>query len=534
MTVLARTFDEATTRFATRRALVWPGGSISYQDLAVVVDEAAGGLAALGVGPGQLVALSLPSGPAYVAAYLAASHLGATVTGFNPRYVADERRKVAAQAQPDLVMTTAEQAADWDATSAPAAPGPSRDRAATPSRTSTGRAAAQGDVPRVLVVDDPAPGADPRRTLLAELRDGAATRPPPLEHRDDAVEAVVFTSGTTGTPKGAMFTSAQIAAITEGDTGGNWGEGGAQLVATGLSHVGFMTKLAGSLQTGATLHLLPRWRAAEALEVIARERIAYIGGVAAQVSLLLGVPDFDRHDLSAVQGLIIGGGPSPAALVTAARQRFGAGYSVRYSSTESGGLGTLTAFDAPDAETLETVGRPRPGTEVAIRDPATGRPLDGGEVGRICLRSGAVMAGYWRDPDATAASLVDGWLLTDDLGWIGDDGCLRVSGRLTEMYIRGGYNVFPQEVEAALAHHPSVASVAVAPRPSDVMGEVGVAVVVPCPGVTPPTAAELRDFAADRLAAYKLPEAVVVVDALPLTSMDKLDRRALRGLVADP
>lgn len=171
---------------------------------------------------------------------------------------------------------------------------------------------------------------------------------------------------------------------------------------------------------------------------------------------------------------------------------------------------------------------------MAIRDPATGRPLDGGEVGRICLRSGAVMAGYWRDPDATAASLVDGWLLTDDLGWIGDDGCLRVSGRLTEMYIRGGYNVFPQEVEAALAHHPSVASVAVAPRSSDVMGEVGVAVVVPRSGVTPPTAAELRDFAADRLAAYKLPEAVVVVDALPLTSMDKLDRRALRGLVADP
>ena len=102
VTVLARTFDEASSRFGSRPALVWPGGAISYQDLAVVIDEAAGGLAALGVGPGQLVALALPSGPAYVAAYLAASHLGATVTGFNPRYVADERRKVAAQAQPDL------------------------------------------------------------------------------------------------------------------------------------------------------------------------------------------------------------------------------------------------------------------------------------------------------------------------------------------------------------------------------------------------------------------------------------------------
>jgi acyl-CoA synthetase (AMP-forming)/AMP-acid ligase II len=510
VSVLLATLERASTDFADRTALAWPGGTLGYEDLRVVVEEVAGGLAAHGVGPGQLVALSLPSGPEYVIAYLAAARLGAAVTGINPRFVVGERWQVVQRAVPDLVVAT------------PALVEGLEDH-------------------RTLLVDTldltrpPEPDADPRATLLRDLRPAgprSAPWPPPPPSDPAAVETVVFTSGTTGTPKGATFTSAQIAAITAGDTGGSWGHGGAQLVATGLPHVGFMTKLAGLLQAGATMHLLPRWRAADALTVIARERIRYVGGVAAQVSLLLGVPDFDRHDLSAVEGLIVGGGPSPAALVAAARARFGAGYSVRYSSTESGGLGTMTAFDAPDAETLETVGRPRPGTEVAIRG-TDGAVLPAGEVGRICLRSGTVMAGYWNDPEATAASLDDGWLLTDDLGWVGDDGCLRVSGRLTEMYIRGGYNVFPQEVESALLHHPAVASVAVAPRPSEVMGEVGVAVVVPRPGAEPPTAADLRSFAADRLAAYKLPEDVVVVDALPLTSMDKLDRRALARLVDD-
>ena len=140
------------------------------------------------------------------------------------------------------------------------------------------------------------------------------------------------------------------------------------------------------------------------------------------------------------------------------------------------------------------------------------------------------MIGYWRDPERTAATIdADGWLHTSDLGELDDNGCLRIVGRTNDMYIRGGYNVHPLEVESVLMEHPAVAAVAIAPRPDDVMGEIGVAVVVP--RGAPPTLDDLRTFATERLASYKLPEAIRIVDALPITSMEKLDRNELKHLV---
>jgi acyl-CoA synthetase (AMP-forming)/AMP-acid ligase II len=164
--------------------------------------------------------------------------------------------------------------------------------------------------------------------------------------------------------------------------------------------------------------------------------------------------------------------------------------------------------------------------EVAVRD-ADRRPAPAGEVCELWLRSPTQMAGYWRDPGATAAAIVDGWLRTGDLARIDERGLVRLAGRAREMFVRGGYNVYPAEVEAALAAHPAVAEVAVVPRPDPVLGEVGVAVVVPRDPSAPPPLADLRAFLDGRLAAYKAPEAVRVVDALPLTAMQKVDRRAL-------
>ena len=476
MSVLAGVSREAARRFPDRVALVSGRRSITYAELDVLADRAAAGLAARGVRAGDLVVLLLPNGPDYVVTYLALARLHAVATGVNPRYTDAERAAVLERADAALVLTEDDLPQEWP----------------------------------------------------------QATPPDPGPAHDDLVETVVFTSGTTGTPKGAVFTSRQIRAITEMDTGGVWGEGGPQLVATPLPHIGFMTKLAGHLKSGSTMHLLARWRAADALRLIAEERIPYVGGVAAQISLLLRQPEFDDYDFSHVKGLIVGAGPSPAAVVREARERFGAGYSIRYSSTESGGLGTLTAFDAPEDEALHTVGRPRPGTELQIRDPETGEVLPAGTTGQICLRSPAVMDRYWNDPEATAVALdAERWLRTGDLGRIGEDGCLRITGRISEMYIRGGFNVYPLEVEGVLLEHPAVASVAVVPRPDPVMGEIGVAVVVPMPGVDPPTLDDLRSFAADRLAPHKLPEAIRVVDELPLTKMEKLDRRALAHSEAD-
>ncbi|MEX2393501.1 MAG: fatty acid--CoA ligase family protein, partial [Actinomycetota bacterium] len=249
--------------------------------------------------------------------------------------------------------------------------------------------------------------------------------------------------------------------------------------------------------------------------------------IGAQIALMLRLPNFDGYDTSSVKAIIVGGGPSPAALIEEARARFGAAYSVRYSSTESGGVGTLTAFDAPDSEALFTVGRPREGIDLIVRDDE-GNPVDPGEVGEVTLRSPAAMSEYWNDPEETANTLKDGWLYTKDLGYIDERGCLRLAGRGKEMFIRGGYNVYPMEIEAVLSAHPKVGHVAVVPRPDPVMSEIGVAVVVPRPGSEAPTLDELRAFASDKLAAYKLPEAIRIADELPLNAMQKVDRKRLQ------
>ncbi|MCU1354384.1 MAG: AMP-dependent synthetase and ligase [Acidimicrobiales bacterium] len=472
---------EAARRFGDRPAFVDPDGrTTSYAALHERSDEVAAGLAGRGVGPGSVVALTLASDTSYVIGYLAAAKVGAAAAGINPRLSPAERAGCLEVAGPDVVLEHAD------------------------------------DVAALAV------------------RGG---RPDPLTADPDRPVAIVFTSGTTGQPRGAWFTDRQLAAVWASDAGAGWGDHRPvpTLAATQFAHVGFTTKLPWYLALGMTTHLLARWRAADVLDVVERERIATIGGVAPQVALLLRDPDLDRRDLACVQSLVVGGAPSPPALVEEARRRFGAGYSIRYSSTESGGIGTGTRLDAPDREALHTVGVPRQGVAVTIGDDAGG-PVDPGAVGEVWLQSGAVMAGYWRDPAGTAEVLgADGWLRTGDLGLVDPStGALVLVGRKKEMFIRGGYNVFPVEVEAVLGRHPAVRAVAVVPRPDDVMGEIGVAVVVASDPDAPPTLADLRAHAVDDLARHKLPEDLVVVDDLPLTAMQKLDRRALTALVAVP
>jgi acyl-CoA synthetase (AMP-forming)/AMP-acid ligase II len=174
-----------------------------------------------------------------------------------------------------------------------------------------------------------------------------------------------------------------------------------------------------------------------------------------------------------------------------------------------------------------TVGRPQAGTQVEIRDEA-GVPVQDGAIGRIYVHGPCVMRGYWRDQERTAEVLTaDGWLASSDLGHRDPEGNLVLAGRLSDMYIRGGYNVHPLQVEQVLAEHPAVSEAAVVGAPAAVLGEIGVAFVVPSPDAPPPTLDELRAWCKDRLADYKRPDRLVLVDALPLTSMMKIDKAAL-------
>ncbi|MBM3676125.1 MAG: acyl--CoA ligase [Actinobacteria bacterium] len=485
---------EAARRFGDATAYVAPAGwPLSFEDLDRVSNEVATGLARQGLGPGDVLALVLPPGPEYLLAYLAAAKLGAITTGVNDRLAPAERDAVIGLAGPRLVL---------------AAPGlaPTTDA-------------------EVVEVEAGTSVAD----TVAALRvaDGEIAEPAP---DPDRAVAIVFTSGTTGLPKGALYTNRQLAFITRTDVGDAWGGGTRSLSGTSFAHLGFMTKLAGNLQRGSTTFILTRWRAHDALELLERERMATVAGVPTQLALMLRDPDFDRFDLESVRFIMVGGGPVTPGLAEEARARFDAALATRYSCTEAG-IGLGTTFDDPAEDAVMSVGRPHAAVDLALLD-EDDRPVTGGAVGQVCLRSPAVMAGYWRDPEATrAAFTADGFVRTGDLGWLDEQGRLRLVGRSKEMYVRGGYNVYPVEVEAVLSEHPAVGAVAVVPRPDDVMGEIGVAVVVSRPGSTPPSLEDLRAFARERVAAYKLPEAVAVLDALPLTAGEKIDRAALRRVL---
>ncbi len=497
--MLPATTREAARRFADATAYVTASGwPVTYRDLDRVSDEVAVGMALRGVREGDVVALVLPPGPEYLFSYVAAAKIGAITAGVNDRLAPAERDAVVALARPRLVIT-----------------GPDLLRSAP------------GGADVVVTAT---------AASLGELLDSVRARddsPPELTSDPERAVAIIFTSGTTGLPKGALYGNRQLEFITRTDVGDAWGGGGRGFMGTSFAHLGFMTKLPGNLRRGGVNFMMTRWRADAALRLLAEQHMTTVSGVPTQLALMLRQPDFDAYDLDSVHFIVVGGGPITPGLAQEARARFHAKLATRYSCTEAG-IGLGTAFDDPEEDAVVSVGRPHPSVDLAVLDPDD-RPVPAGEVGQVCLRSPAVMTGYWHDEAQTEAAFTpSGHVRTGDLGWIDDRGRLRLVGRSKEMYVRGGYNVYPVEVEAVLSTHPRVAAVAVVPRPDPVMGEIGVACVVARDSTEPVTLAELREFATDRLAAYKLPEGLRIVDSLPLTAGEKVDRRSLAALVEAP
>ena len=315
--MLDRTLRAAAERWGPAPAYVaTQGWTVSYADLDRLAGEVAVGLAERGLREGDVLALVLPPTPEYLIAYLAAARLGATTAGVNARLTPDERTAVLARAGASLVLATPD--------------------LAPPEAVTVERAEAFDDLLAAVRV----PGGDA----------------PELDDDPERPVAIVFTSGTTGLPKGAVFAGRQLQAITDIDTGGAWGGGGPTMAGTSFAALGPMTKLPGVLMRGGVTHLVDRWRAVDALALIEQERLSGIGGIPTQIALMLRHPAFDTTDVSSVKALILGGGPATAALVREARERFECALSVRYSCTEAG-IGLGTAFDAPpeDAEVLSLI-----------------------------------------------------------------------------------------------------------------------------------------------------------------------------------
>ncbi len=474
--------------------------SLTFSQWNRAADGAAGLLAGRGVVRGSVVCLMLPSSIDYMVGYAAATRLGAITSGVNLRLGVAEVSSILERTRPAVTVVE-----DLDA----APPGP------------TG-----------VVLD--------RVALAAAFGGPGPTGWPELSPRDPV--AVVWTSGTTGLPKGAVFDHACLAAVADG-TDVLSEPGDRRLSPLPFAHVGSMTRTWDEIAHGVTTVITPTpWRAEDAIRVIAEERITVAQGVPTQWALVLDHPDLDDAETSSLR--IVGTGASrvPSELVAALRDRFGVPVVVRYTTTEAS-MGTGTLPGDADEKVAGTVGRPVPGVSLAIAGD-DGRPVAAGEVGRVRLRSDAVMRGYWGGPprgpgasgvvydDETTHSVLtdDRWLTTGDFGFVDGDGYLHLVGRANELYIRGGYNVYPAEVEGVLGSHPAVEQVAVVGVPDPVLGEIGVAFVVPTEGDAPADdqlLATLRSAARASLADYKAPDRVVVVDSLPVTSMMKIDKASL-------
>jgi acyl-CoA synthetase (AMP-forming)/AMP-acid ligase II len=475
---------------------------LTYEAWESAAAGVAGHLSDLGVGRGDVVALLLPSSIDYAVCYQAVARLGAVTTGLNLRLGAAERSSILARVHPTVtVVDTAEVAPDELPTSA-------------------GHLVHRRELAAAAAVDGPAV---------------AVTDP------SDPV-AIVWTSGSTGHPKGAVFDHRNLAAVARG-TDVLSHDGARRLSPLPFAHVAFMTRPWDEIGRAMTTVITPQpWSAADAIRLMAEEAVTVGQGVPTQWALILRHESLARADLSSLRIIGTGAARVPAELVGALRARFGCPVVVRYTSTETS-LGTGTRPDDPDDVVATTVGRPVPGVEIELAD-EDGRPVEPGDVGRVRLRSAASMRGYVRsgadgplvDPEATTAVRAeDGWITTGDMGWVGPDGNLRLVGRATEMYIRGGYNVYPAEVEGVLGAHPHVVQAAVLGVPDDVLGEIGVAFVVPTPGAEP-SLQELREFCRASLADYKAPDRLHLIDELPLSAMAKVDKRvlALRAGAPDP
>jgi fatty-acyl-CoA synthase len=356
----------------------------------------------------------------------------------------------------------------------------------------------------------------PAAHALPEVRPGDAAQ-------------IQYTSGTTGQPKGAMLLHRGLtnnarffverAELRAGDV---------FVHALPFFHTtGCGVATLGALQRLATHVFLPAFDAGRLLEAAERARATHLMGVPTMIIALLEHPELQRRDLAALRVVLAGGASVAPELVRAIESRLGVRFNIGYGQTEASPIVTQARLDDSPEKKADTVGQPLPQTEVKIVDPASGATLPCGAVGEMCARGFQLMRGYYDMPEASAAAIdAAGWLHTGDLATMDEEGYCRIVGRLKDLVIRGGENLYPAEIEAALLEHPAVADAAVIGVPDARMGEELAAFVRS--GGEPPSAAELRAHLRARLAAPKAPRYWVFVDALPLNASGKVQKFLLR------
>lgn len=346
---------------------------------------------------------------------------------------------------------------------------------------------------------------------------------------------VQYTSGTTGSPKGALLhhrgviNTARYVALRAG-----FPEGGVWLNAMPMFHIaGSAVTSMGCLALAGTYVLAPAFDPASTLELVESERANVMLVVPTMILALLDHPDGATRDLTSLCTILSGAAAVPAALVTRTKAAWNCEFTILFGQTEINGVVCQTRLSDSLVDQTETLGQPLPNAEVKIADPETGEIRPIGEVGEICVRGYQNMQGYFGMDEATAATLrADGWLHTGDLGLMDERGFIRIAGRLKDMIIRGGMNLFPREIEDVLAQAPGVAQVAVIGVPDERWGEVVAAVVIAADPTSPPSPEALNTYCRSNLSSHKSPRYYFFVDAFPLTPTGKIQKFRLMEMAA--
>ena len=514
---LPRTLPEvvqaAAARWPDHEAIVDGDQRLSYAQLAQQSERVARGLIALGIEAGDRVAIWAPNLHEWILAACGIHAAGAVLVPINTRMKGLEAADMLARSGARVLICIGEFLGQH-----------------YPSLLNEGLRPAT--LEHLVVLRGVAGAGDLSWTdLLARADDVPADR---VRARcaalgPDSLSDLMFTSGTTGRPKGVLAThGAAIRAFTVWSAAVRLGATDRYLIINPFFHsFGYKAGWLAAFLNGATVYPLAVFDVDAVLELIQRERISFLPGPPTLFLTMLAHPRLKNFDISSLQGAVTGSASVPPILITRMREELGIKHvTTAYGLTECGGCATVCDPD-DDAETVaQTCGHAMPDTEVRCVD-VEGHPVAAGQPGEVVLRGYHVMRGYFEDPAATATAIdADGWLHTGDIGVLDERGYLRITDRLKDMFIVGGFNCYPAEIERVLAEHPAIAQVAVIGVPDSRMGEVGCACVVLRAGATLKQD-ELIAWSRDRMANYKVPRYLRVLDALPVNASNKVAKREL-------
>jgi acyl-CoA synthetase (AMP-forming)/AMP-acid ligase II len=510
--------DRAAERFGDAEGLVDGDRRMSFAELAEAADGAARAFVAAGIEPGDRVAIWAPNSADWVVAALGAFRAGAVVVTVNTRFKGQEAAHVIGTAGARMLVTVTDFLdTDYFALLAGAGVPECLERTVVLAGPVPPEATAWDDFLAAGV------GVDPTETAAR----AAALTP-------DDVSTIIFTSGTTGKPKGAMLRhGASVRAFSDWCGVVGLREGDRYLIVNPFFHTfGLNAGILACLVTGATIVPHPVFDVPSVMRRVDEERITMLPGAPAIYQTILDHPDLADYDLSTLRLAVTGAATVPVEMIRRMRSELTFRTIVTgYGLTESTGIATMCRH-TDDPETIaRTAGRPISDVEVRVVD-GDGKALAAGEPGEVVVRGYNLMAGYFGDPAATAEAIdADGWLHTGDVGVFDEAGNLTITDRIKDMFVVGGFNAYPAEIENVMMTHPAVGQVAVIGVPDARLGEVGRAYVVPRAGASVDEA-ELLAWCREVMANYKAPRSVAVVDALPLNATGKVLKYVLREQAA--